>query len=95
MPKTNIQESDVDTLVPDPQVRKEFGGVSDMCLWRWTHDPSLGFPPVIRIKNCCYRSRRALEEFKARLVRELDRAALAQAAGARRSREASRLTSEF
>ena len=57
-------------LVPDPQVRREFGGVSDMCLWRWTHDATLGFPPPIKIRNRSYRSRRALEEFKNRMMRD-------------------------
>lgn len=38
----------VDTLVPDPQVAKEFN-VTLMTLWRWTHDPRLGFPPPVKI----------------------------------------------
>ena len=29
-----------DTLVPDPQVQKEFG-VSAMSIWRWDRDPEL------------------------------------------------------
>ena len=28
-----------DTLVPDPQVQKEFG-VTAMSIWRWDRDPS-------------------------------------------------------
>jgi hypothetical protein len=37
----------VDELVPDRQVRREVGGVSDMTIWRWDHDPKmveLGWP---------------------------------------------------
>ena len=29
-----------DTLVPDPQVQKEFG-VTAMSIWRWDRDPEL------------------------------------------------------
>jgi predicted DNA-binding transcriptional regulator AlpA len=59
---------DRDELVPDPQVWREFG-ISSMTGWRWTHDPDLKFPPAIKIRGRCYRSRRLIEEFKARLLR--------------------------
>ena len=52
-----------DQLVPDPQVWKEFG-VSPMTGWRWTKDPKLGFPPLIKINTRNYRSRAALDNFK-------------------------------
>jgi hypothetical protein len=42
-----------DTLVPDPQVQKEFG-VTAMSIWRWDRDPELiklGWPPPIRIRS--------------------------------------------
>ncbi len=58
-----------DQLVPDPIVATEFGGVALMTLYRWTNDPTLGFPPPIKIRNKNFRSRYALEEFKARIVR--------------------------
>lgn len=57
-----------DELVPDPRVWLEFG-VSSMTGWRWTHDPNLGFPAPVRIRNRNYRRRRALEEFKDRMAR--------------------------
>jgi hypothetical protein len=57
-----------DEFVPDPQVQKEFN-ITLMTLWRWTRDPELSFPPPIRVRNRNFRSRRALEEFKARMVR--------------------------
>ncbi len=56
-----------DELVPDPQVWREFN-VTPMTGWRWDHDPELGFPPPLRIRNRKFRSRKALDEFKARLV---------------------------
>lgn len=56
-------------LVRDTIVAKEFGDVSLMTLYRWTKDPKLKFPPPIKIRNKNFRSRRALEEFKARMMR--------------------------
>jgi hypothetical protein len=58
-----------DVLVPDPQVCAEFGIVA-MTLYRWDHDAKLNFPPATKIRNRNYRSRRELEEFKQRLLRE-------------------------
>jgi hypothetical protein len=58
---------DPDTLVPDPEVWKEFG-VTSMTLHRWTNDPDLGFPPAIKIRRRNFRSRRLLEAFKRRLI---------------------------
>ena len=62
-------DQDVDTLVPDPQVQREFG-ITSMTLWRWTNDPLLGFPPPIKIQNRNYRSRRQLEVLKRHLLTE-------------------------
>lgn len=58
-----------DDLVPDPQVWREFG-VTPMTGYRWTHDPVLGFPPAIKIRTRNFRSRRAIDEFKQRLMQE-------------------------
>ena len=58
-----------DELVPDTAVAAEFGNKSLMTIYRWTKDPTLGFPPPIKIRNKNYPSRRALEEFKARIMR--------------------------
>ena len=68
MPTVFAKADEPDKLVPDPQVREEFGGVSLMTLWRWDHDPDLGFAPAIKINGRNYRSRRALEDFKKRMV---------------------------
>jgi len=59
--------TETDQLVPDPEVWKEFG-VTSMTLYRWTNDRDLGFPPVIKIRQRNFRSRRALEAFKQRLI---------------------------
>jgi hypothetical protein len=56
-----------DELIPDPTVWREFG-ISSMTGWRWTRDKTLDFPPPIKIRNRCFRSRRQLEEFKRRMV---------------------------
>ena len=56
-------------LVPDPQVRREFN-VSSMTLARWTADPTLGFPPPLKINGRNFRSRRLLEKFKEDLLRK-------------------------
>lgn len=76
-----------DELVPDPVVAREFG-VTTMTLWRWTHDPALNFPPAIKIRTRSFRSRRALENFKERLVRDsiAERANRPPARGARAKR---------
>ena len=58
-----------DELVPDPQVWRELG-ITSMTGWRYTHDPDLNFPPPIKIRTRNFRSRRQLEKFKARLLRE-------------------------
>ena len=70
-----------DQLVPDPKVQAELGGISAMTLWRWTNHRdyfALGFPPPIKINGRNYRSRRALEAWKARMLRQAmaERAAL-------------------
>ncbi|KAA9009698.1 transcriptional regulator [Histidinibacterium aquaticum] len=41
-------------LLTADQVRHLFGGVSDMSLWRWTQDSTLGFPQAIYIQRRRY-----------------------------------------
>jgi hypothetical protein len=63
----------VDELVPDPQARKELGGVSDMTTWRWDRDPKmadLGWPAPVRIRKRKFGPRSQLEAFKANLLRQ-------------------------
>ena len=40
-------------FLPAGQVRARYG-VSDMSLWRWLHDPKLGFPAPIKIHKRRY-----------------------------------------
>ena len=54
---------DVDVLLPDPKVQKRYG-VSAMTIHRWDHDPTLGFPPPVRIKKRKYRRLSQLIEFE-------------------------------
>jgi predicted DNA-binding transcriptional regulator AlpA len=63
-----MQKQPPDELVPDPVVWKEFG-ITSMTLYRWTNDAKLNFPPPIKIRTKNFRSRRALEEFKGRMLR--------------------------
>jgi hypothetical protein len=61
---------DVDHLVPDPEVAREFG-VTTMSMWRWDHDgakAALGWPPKIKNGLRNYRSRRLIETFKKNLM---------------------------
>lgn len=60
-------QSTPDQLVPDPIVAEEFY-VTLMTLWRWSRDPDLNFPPPVKIRTKNFRSRRAIEEFKERML---------------------------
>jgi hypothetical protein len=60
---------DPDQFVPDPQVWREFN-ITEMTLHRWDNDEALGFPPKIKIRSRNFRSRAALEAFKAKMLRQ-------------------------
>ena len=66
--RSNGDATEPDELVPDPKVCREFS-VSAMTLWRWTQDQKLGFPPRIKIRKRNFRSRKALDAFKHKLMR--------------------------
>jgi predicted DNA-binding transcriptional regulator AlpA len=51
-------------LVPDPQVCRRYG-VHTSTLYNWDHDPMLGFPKPIRIRNRKFRDEDELDEFDA------------------------------
>jgi len=51
-----------DVLIPDPQVCKRYS-VTAMTLWRWDHNPTLGFPPPVRINRRKYRSNKRLRQW--------------------------------
>jgi hypothetical protein len=76
-----------DELVPDPKVCREFN-VSAMTLWRWDRDPQLaqlGWPAPIEIRRRKFRSRKQLEAFKARMLRNALPRRRAQAASGRKT----------
>jgi predicted DNA-binding transcriptional regulator AlpA len=56
-------------LIPDPEVARTLG-VTLMTIYRWDHDPSMGFPKPIRLKTRKYRSAKELTEWRDGLVRE-------------------------
>jgi predicted DNA-binding transcriptional regulator AlpA len=44
--------ADADTIYLNAaQVRTRYGGMSDMALWRWLRDETLGFPKPLIINN--------------------------------------------
>jgi hypothetical protein len=54
-----------DELVPNPEVKDEFG-VCYQTIRRWERNPKLGYPEPVWINNRKYQWRRQLEAFKAR-----------------------------
>jgi len=56
-----------DDLVSDATIMRELDNLSRMALWRWSRDPALKFPRLIKIRNRNYRSRREFEAFKKRM----------------------------
>ncbi len=59
----------IDEFVPDPVVCREFH-ITIMTLWRWSHNQKMGFPPQVKVGGRNYRSRQALETFKAKALAE-------------------------
>jgi hypothetical protein len=66
--------TDIDEFVPDPVICKEFHITSE-AMWRWDRDPAkkaLGWPPPLKITDAKFgrnfRSRRAIEAFKANVI---------------------------
>jgi predicted DNA-binding transcriptional regulator AlpA len=47
------------------QVRKRYGGVSKMTLWRWMNDPALQFPKPEKIRSRNYWRSSELEAWRA------------------------------
>jgi len=50
----SISEPRDDDLVTSREVRRMFGGVSEMTLWRWMRSESIRFPRPISISNKNY-----------------------------------------
>jgi len=54
----------------------EYLGVSIMCVWRWQHDPELGFPQPTRINNISYTDKQAIDRWmRDRVVAKMQRKA--------------------
>lgn len=51
-------------LIPARKARQELGGISDMTLYRWLSDESMGFPRPIYIKTRRYFDASELAAFK-------------------------------
>ena len=66
MPRAKASSEAPDTLIPDPVVAQEFG-VTLMTVYRWSNDPTMGFPPKIQIRTRNYRRRRDIDAFKKRM----------------------------
>jgi len=58
--------SDPTHLLTAKQVRARFGNISDMTLWRWLADESLGFPRPVVIQKRRYFRVAEIEEFETR-----------------------------
>ncbi len=52
-----------DTLVASTDVRREFGNITDVTLWRWERDGVI--PPALRIRGRKFWRRSTLERLKA------------------------------
>jgi hypothetical protein len=63
-----MANEDPGDLISDNDCCRELGGVTRVTLWVYSHDPELNFPPVIKLRQRNFRSRRAFNEFKARLI---------------------------
>lgn len=44
-----MENNVINNMIMANAVRELCGGISDMTLWRWLHDPALGFPKPIYI----------------------------------------------
>jgi len=55
-------------LLPTKDVRARFGNISDMTLWRWLRDESLGFPQPTMIRNRRFWDADEIEAFRERMV---------------------------
>ena len=58
-------------LIPDSEVCRRYGVVA-YTLWRWEHDPHMGFPKPVRINGRKHRIEAELDEFDAKLAAERD-----------------------
>lgn len=57
-------------LLPARAVREMFGDVSQMTLWRWLNDDSLGFPRPVYIRGRRFFDATEVEAFKIKAARK-------------------------
>jgi hypothetical protein len=58
-----------DDLVPSAVVKREYGGISDMTIWRWSRDERVQFPPPdVVINGRKYWKRGTLRQHRARVA---------------------------
>lgn len=50
-------------LLPSRDVKARLGGVSDMTLWRWLHNPAMAFPKPVVISRRKYWDAAELDAF--------------------------------
>jgi predicted DNA-binding transcriptional regulator AlpA len=46
------------------QVRSRYGGISQMSLWRWLHDPAMGFPQPLYFGRLRFWRLHALQQWE-------------------------------
>jgi hypothetical protein len=54
-----------DVFLPAAQVKRRYGDITDMTLWRWLHDAKLEFPPPADIAGRRYWRLSELQRFEA------------------------------
>jgi hypothetical protein len=68
--------TDDHALLPTDQVRALVGGVTDMCLWRWTRDERVLFPkPDVVINRRRYWRFATIQAWRERMERATPKAA--------------------
>jgi hypothetical protein len=56
-----------DDLLTAAEVKRVFGGITDMTLWRWIHG-KVGFPPPVKIATRNYWRLGDIRRFREKLV---------------------------
>jgi hypothetical protein len=54
-----------EVFLPAAQVKRRYGDITDMTLWRWLHDKALGFPQPAEIAGRRYWRLSELQRFEA------------------------------
>jgi predicted DNA-binding transcriptional regulator AlpA len=57
-------------LMTSAQVRATFGGISDMAIWRWLHDPKVAFPAPIYINKRRFWNASEIDAFRRKKEQE-------------------------